>query len=237
MDVLYIVIPAYNEQSNIKKLIDEWYGIIEKHNGDGKSRIVIVNDGSKDETAVIIEEEMKSKPMLQILNKKNGGHGSAVMAGYIYAIKNKADYIFQTDSDRQTIPSEFEGFWTQRNRFDAVIGRRYARQDGLQRVIVTKILKIILTLVFRRRMDDANCPYRLMKREALREAISYIDNNEVLPNIMITAIFSKERRRVLYKDITFRPRQGGKNSLDLVKITKIGFDALVRFKRLDMKFQ
>ena len=52
-DVLYIVVPAYNEQDNIGNLINDWYPVVEKHNGAGKSRLVIVNDGSKDNTSAI----------------------------------------------------------------------------------------------------------------------------------------------------------------------------------------
>ena len=48
MDKLYIVIPAYNEEVNIQKTIQQWYPIIEKHNGGGASKMVVVNDGSTD---------------------------------------------------------------------------------------------------------------------------------------------------------------------------------------------
>ena len=47
-DKLYIIIPAYNEESNIKQVIEDWYPIVEKYGGDGKSRLVIIDDGSKD---------------------------------------------------------------------------------------------------------------------------------------------------------------------------------------------
>ncbi len=56
MDKLYIVIPAYNESENIKTVIDSWYPVIEKHNGGGESRLVIINDGSKDNTLEIVKE-------------------------------------------------------------------------------------------------------------------------------------------------------------------------------------
>ena len=56
MDTLYIIVPAYNESENIKHLIDDWYPIIEKHNGNGKSRMVIINDGSRDRTWELLEE-------------------------------------------------------------------------------------------------------------------------------------------------------------------------------------
>ena len=54
MDKLFIVIPAYNEETNIRRTIDEWYPIVEKYNGDGQSRLVIINDGSKDNTYQIL---------------------------------------------------------------------------------------------------------------------------------------------------------------------------------------
>ena len=50
MDILYIVIPAYNEAANIKMVIEEWYPIVEKYNGNGNSRLLVIDDGSKDET-------------------------------------------------------------------------------------------------------------------------------------------------------------------------------------------
>ena len=53
-DILYIIIPAYNEQENIKNVIEEWYPVIEKHNGNGQSRLVSIDDGSKDRTYELI---------------------------------------------------------------------------------------------------------------------------------------------------------------------------------------
>ena len=235
MDVLYIVIPAYNEEANIRALIEEWYPVIRKHNGGGLSRLVIIDDGSRDETAAAVREAAETRPLLELIQKENGGHGSAVLAGYRYAVKNKADYIFQTDSDRQTLPSEFEGFWRQRTRFEAVIGERRARQDGAGRIAVTKTLKALLFVLFQEYIPDANAPYRLMRREALREALSYIDDGECVPNIMISAIFAKQKRRVLYRDVTFRKRQGGTNSLNVRRIFSLGTEAFGRLMKLKNK--
>ncbi len=235
MDVLYIVIPAYNEAENAEKLIEEWYPVVERHSAGGASRLVIVDDGSQDETAAIVQEACRTRPMLELISQKNGGHGSAVLTGYRYAVACRADYIFQTDSDRQTLPSEFEGFWRQRKRFEAIIGRRRHRQDGAGRVLVTKTLKVLLFVLFQEYIPDANTPYRLMRLEALREALSYIDPGEVVPNIMISAIFAKQKRKVLYRDITFRQRQGGKNSLNPGRILRLGSEALGRLMVLKNK--
>ena len=48
MSSLFIVIPAYNEAENIERTVSEWYPIVESHNKEGQSRLVIINDGSKD---------------------------------------------------------------------------------------------------------------------------------------------------------------------------------------------
>ena len=121
MDSLYIIVPAYNESDNIEIFVNDWYPVIESHNTDGKSRLVIINDGSKDDTYEKLLSLAESRPYLIPLTKPNGGHGPTVIYGYRYAIEQGADYIFQTDSDGQTVPSEFEGFWEKRKKYDAVI--------------------------------------------------------------------------------------------------------------------
>ena len=93
MDKLYIIIPAYNEENNIEKVIKDWYKIISKMTKE--SRLVIINDGSKDKTAKIVSSMQKKHPKLLLINKKNSGHGSTVLFGYNYAIKNKCDYDFR----------------------------------------------------------------------------------------------------------------------------------------------
>ena len=99
MDKLYIVIPAYNEEENIQQVIEDWYPIVEKYHGEGESRLVIIDDGSKDNTYQIMQNYATDRPLFLPLTKDNGGHGATVLYGYQYALKNHADYIFQTDSD------------------------------------------------------------------------------------------------------------------------------------------
>ncbi len=235
MDILYIVIPAYNEEETIRTVISDWYPIVEKHHGGGLSRLVVVDDGSRDNTGKILDEEAENRPMLEVLHKENGGHGQAVLYGYRHAIVSGADFIFQTDSDGQTVPYEFEPFWRQRNRFDMVIGHRGARQDGLDRIFVTRVLRLILLIHFQRWIPDANTPFRLMRTDVLAEYLDYLEEGETLTNVMISAIYAKKKKHVLYRQITFRERQGGSNSINLKKISLIGIDALKRFARLNAR--
>ena len=96
MENLYIVIPAYNEQETIQRVIEQWYPVVSQIGAD--SRLVIVNDGSKDNTYEIMLECTKSRPQLIALSKENSGHGATLLYAYHYALEHEANYVFQTDS-------------------------------------------------------------------------------------------------------------------------------------------
>ena len=104
MDVLYIVIPAYNEAQNLPDVIRQWYPIVSSHNAEGKSKLIVLNDGSRDETRDVLEELKKDRPLLEAVDKENEGHGPTLIRGYKQALAEHADFIFQTDSDGQTKP-------------------------------------------------------------------------------------------------------------------------------------
>lgn len=230
-DKLYIIIPAYNEEANIRQVVDEWYPIAVM--AGESSRLVIVNDGSKDSTLSVLQEEQKTRPQLIVKDKENSGHGSTILAGYKFALSEGADYVFQTDSDGQTNPKEFEEFYRCRRHYDMVIGSRKSRQDGISRVFVTKILKFVVFLCFHVWVEDANTPFRLMKAETLKREIRYVPKDYFLTNVLLTVAFTKHRRSIRYIPITFRPRQGGVNSINMKRIFGIGKNALRDFVKLN----
>lgn len=231
MDKLYIVMPAYNEEANINKVIKDWYPVVEKV-GNG-SRLVIIDDGSKDSTFKIMQDMAKDLEAFEPVTKPNSGHGATVLYGYHHAINAGADYIFQTDSDGQTLPDEFWKFWEKRAKYDMVIGHRKGRQDGFSRVFVTKTLKFVLWLCFHVGVTDANTPFRLMKSSTLKEQIRLIPENFNLSNVIISVIYAKKKLAVKYLPVTFRPRQGGVNSINMKKILKIGKQAFKDFRKIN----
>lgn len=233
MDSLYVVIPAYNEEENIEEVIKSWYQIIEKYNGQGESRLLVIDDGSKDNTYTIMRRMSENRPLYIPVSKKNSGHGSTLLYGYLYAINHGADYIFQTDSDGQTLPEEFHGFWKERAQYDMVIGHRNKRQDGMSRVLVTKTLKLVIRLCFGVSVTDANTPFRLMKASVLERYLRYIPSGYNLPNVLIAVIYEKKKLRTKYMPVTFRPRQGGTNSINLRKISRIGIQAVKDFMEVN----
>ncbi len=229
MNTLYIVVPAYNESENIEALIEDWYPVVEMHNETGDSRLVIINDGSKDNTYEMLCKAAETRPLLVAQTKPNGGHGSTVLYGYRYSIEHGADYIFQTDSDGQTLPSEFDAFWDMREQYDAIIGDRSDRQDGKGRVFVEHTLLTLLRIMFGVKMPDSNAPFRLMKSELVNKYLKVMPENYNLPNVILTTCFVKFKEKVRFVHVTFRPRQGGVNSINFKKIFKIGVQAIKDF--------
>lgn len=229
-DSLYIIMPAYNEEKNIGTVIEQWYPVVEKIGGD--SRLVILNDGSKDATYKKIQNYQKKFDRLIGIDKPNEGHGGTILRGYRYAVEKDADYIFQTDSDGQTLPEEFWQFWEKRQKCGLLIGYRQKREDGFSRIFVTRILQLVLFLIFGTWVKDANTPYRLMEGKQLAKVLKRIPDGFFLSNVLMTVIYEKHHLYVEYIPITFRPRQAGKNSINMKRIIKIGRQAFADFIRL-----
>ena len=234
MSKIYFVMPAYNEAENIENTIQQWYPIVERLAQNGtESKLVIANDGSKDNTFSIMQGLREKFPLFEPLDKPNSGHGATVLYLYRYAVENGADYVFQTDSDGQTNPEEFWQMWDHRDEYDFQIGNRRGREDGFGRVFVTKVLRFIVWCIFGEWVKDANTPFRLMKAEKLIKIMNVIPHDYFLCNVAISAIATKWNYKIGWYTITFEPRQGGINSINMKRIFKIGWKALGDFKMIN----
>lgn len=226
-DNLYILLPAYNEAENIEDVIKSWYPLLE---GKGEaSKIVVDDSGSTDSTHEILLKLQCGYPKLKICSNPQTQHGPKVIALYHYAITQGAGYIFQTDSDGQTNPDEFNSFWELRNEYDAIIGKRLSRGDGKIRLFIENILCKILYVYFGVSIPDANAPFRLMKTELVVRYLKKMPDDYNLPNVMLTTFFVFYKENIKFENISFRPRQGGTNKISLKKITKIGAKSLLDF--------
>lgn len=237
-ETLFIVMPAYNEEANIARVVEQWHPVAERINADGgKGLLLVANDGSRDSTSEILHRLESEYPYLRAIDKPNSGHGATLMFLYRHALDNGADFVFQTDSDGQTEPAEFRQFWERRHNYDFQIGSRTRRQDGLSRVIVTKILKLTVLIIFKAKVPDANTPFRLMSAEAMRKVMAYIPADYPLANVAMAAAAVRLGLRCRWSPVTFRPRQGGINSINLRRICRIGVKAIGDFRRISREIR
>ena len=193
---------------------------------DVEWKLVVCNDGSKDNTFAILQRIQLSYSHLEPLTKPNSGHGSTLLHLYRHAIDNGCDYVFQTDSDGQTEPYEFKNFWANRDKYDFQIGCRAKRQDGFSRIVVTRTLRLVVRLTMGVYVRDANTPFRLMRADKLSQLMQYIPTDFFLSNVALSALAVKKGLRIGWHVVTFKPRQGGVNSINLRRIFKIGWKAL-----------
>lgn len=234
MKSIYFVMPAYNEEANIEDVIKQWHPICEKINQLGdNAKLVIANDGSKDNTYKIMKNLEEKYAYFIAIDKPNSGHGATVLYLYHYAIEEGADYVFQTDSDGQTLPEEFWQMWDNKEKYDFQIGTRGGRQDGGSRVFVTKTLRFVVWCMFHVWVKDANTPFRLLNIEKLKPILDIIPVDYNLANVAVSAIAVRWNYNIAWYPITFRPRQGGVNSINMKRIFKIGVKALSDFRMIN----
>tara|TARA_A100001015_G_scaffold79791_1_gene88534 strand:- start:1334 stop:2014 length:681 start_codon:yes stop_codon:yes gene_type:complete len=226
MNKLAIIIPVFNEEKNIEKLIFDWMKEVSKFYKKN-FKIIIINDGSFDNTHNKIKK-IKNKSILYI-NQKNIGHGNTCFKGYKLAIKKKYDLIFQIDSDNQCDPKYFKHFINKIGREDAVFGNRITREDGIIRIIFSKILSVIIFLRTFVYVTDSNVPYRMIKRRILEKVIKRIPTSVVLKNVYLSYLIQKYYK-IHWININFRKRLFGKTKYNFGKLAYMVINLLFKLK-------
>lgn len=220
---LVIVMPVYNEQASIRKVVIEWFHEVE--NWTEHFVFLAINDGSTDDSLKILARLHKQLGhRLEIVSHGNRGHGQSCLEGYLIAHEKGAPWIFQIDSDGQCDPQFFFKFWRQREHHDIIYGLRTRRDDGLRRKIASWILRFFLLFLFRASCRDANVPYRLMRTSVIAPYLERIPSQINLANIALAVLLRKDAAiRHTCIPIRFRERYGGEPK---VKISLFGRKAI-----------
>ena len=207
MKNLAIIIPVYNEEKNISKLLLDWLKIVPKYYKK-KYQFIIINDGSTDKTHNQIKK-IKSKHV-HYIKQKNIGHGNTCIKGYKLAIKKNFDTILQIDSDDQCDPKYFNIFLNKIKRNNVVFGYRIHREDGYLRKIFSIVLSILIFLRTYVYIKDSNVPYRMIKIEVLKKVINNIPKKLILKNVCLSYLIVKSYS-IEWVNINFRKRKFGKS--------------------------
>ena len=191
-----VVMPAYNEQEIIEKTVQDWHDEVTSHIPGAE--LIVVNDCSVDATGAVLATLSTRIPELRVLTPPtNGGHGRALRYGFDHLkLHTKQDWVFQTDSDQQHLPSDFWKLWDQRDAWDFVLGVRSKRADGPVRMFITSIMRITNFLAWGLWIHDANCPFKLMRRSALEDVLLHVPRNSFIPMVMVSISCRKMKYRV-----------------------------------------
>ena len=162
MPGLSVFFPAYNDGGTIASLVITAVKVAGSITPDYE--VIVVNDGSTDETAKILDELANIYPqhVRVVHHEKNRGYGGALRTGFATASK---EFIFYTDGDGQYDPSEITVLWNQMtDDVDWVNGWKISRADPLHRIIIGRIYHHMVKFLFGLKVRDVDCDFRLMRR-------------------------------------------------------------------------
>ena len=214
--VLSVVMPVYNEQDAIVAAVEE----VQRHVLDHvpRSELVVVNDGSRDRTGPLLDEAVKNDARVRVIHQKNTGHGGAVMAALGAA---RGEYVFLLDSDRQIPLDEFPSAWREIVAgHDAVFGVRRRRHDPALRLYLTRVIRSAVRLLFGVRLDDANVPYKLLRKSIWDEARPLVPDGTLAPSLFLAVIAKRSGYDIVELDVTHKQRNTGEVSIRRLKLLK-----------------
>ncbi len=214
---LVLIIPTYNEVKTIGQVVTEWHAEISRFLPVADFRILVINDGSKDRSAQVVEEAAKKHPEILLHTHANRGHGQSCLAGYRIAQEMGSEFVMQIDSDGQCDPVFFPAFWAERGTW-AVYGHRRQRHDGFARVVISRVLRMVMTVLTGTKVHDTNVPYRIYPVTMAVEAANRIQPTFDLANIAMAILLEPKGFKEI--PIHFRDRTGGTASVKLFGFAK-----------------
>jgi glycosyltransferase involved in cell wall biosynthesis len=158
---LSVFFPAYNDSGTIASMVIRAVQAASELTPDYE--IIVVNDGSSDATAQIVDELARTYPCVRVVHHtKNRGYGGALQTGFRAATK---ELIFYTDGDAQYDPAEMAALWARMTpRIDLVNGYKISRSDPMHRVVIGRFYHHLVSLMFGLTVRDVDCDFRLMRR-------------------------------------------------------------------------
>ncbi len=226
MKSLSVIFPAFNEEANIRAVVEDAYRTIPKFAPNFE--IIVVSDGSKDRTGEICDRLAEELPNVRVVHhERNCGYGAALKSGIKLA---RHDLIFFTDSDGQFDLKEVATLLEQADGCDIVAGYRARRQDPSHRLLFAWGWNILVRVVLGIRIRDIDCAFKAFNRHVF-ESIQ-IQSVGAMVNTEIFAQASRFGMTVKEVPVSHFPRRHGKSTGGNVAVIRKAFRELIRMRRI-----
>lgn len=159
-----VFFPAMNEEDNIKSCIESSKKYLGKRFEDFE--ILIVTNGSTDNTDKIVKEFSKKDQRIKLVHEKLKGYGGALRSGFSNA---KKELVFYTDSDNQFDIKELDKILPMLEKYDVVSGYRKNRRDPLHRIVTAAVYNLLVNILFNLWVKDIDSSFKLYKRDVLKK--------------------------------------------------------------------
>lgn len=174
--------PAYNDAGTIPSMVITVLFTLRELTDDYE--IIVINDGSKDHTAQLLDELARLYPdeVRIIHHQQNRGYGGALRSGFAHARK---EWIFYTDGDAQYDPRELKNLVAlAAPGIDLVNGWKIERNDPLHRIIIGRIYQYMVKLTFGLKLKDVDCDFRLIRRTVFEKVQLESDSGVICVELM-----------------------------------------------------
>src|SRR4030095_11116801 len=215
---LSVIFPAFNEEANIRALVEEACRIIPKF--APVFEIIVVNDGSNDRTSEFSDVRV-------VHHARNRGYGAALKSGIELA---RYDLIFFSDADGQFDLKELAAFIEQTDAYDVVAGYRARRQDPPHRLLFAWGWNILVRISLGSRIRDIDCAFKVFNRHVFDrvqiQSVGAMVNTEIFAQVSRFGMTVKEVR------VNHFPRRHGKSTGGNIAVIRKAFRELIRMRRM-----
>ena len=220
---LSVFFPCYNEALNIPKLLSGCREFLSGYQGEVE--VILVNDGSTDNTAQVIEEMACKYPFIRsVTHKENKGYGGALISGFRAA---NNDLIFLMDADNQFTLEHLDKFIQHIEKgADVVVGYRHNRRDSFFRKLYAWLWGILNQFLFHFKVRDINCAYKLFRSEIVK-AFHLESNGAIISTELMVKTF-KITCKVVELPVNHYPRLTGKQTGANLKVIARAFFELIK---------
>ncbi len=232
MTKISIIIPTYNERSNIKELIKQIFSF-----NISDLNIIIVDDNSPDGTGGLVES-IEETTRLEIIHRiKKMGLGSAYIDGFKRALVLGADYIFEMDADFSHDPKYLPQFLEEVENYDLVLGSRYIEGGGIKnwnlgRRLISYLGNFYARLILNLSFQDLTGGFKCYKRKVIESInLEKLDSEGYVFQIETTYWAYKNGFKIKEIPIIFTERKLGKSKFNF----KIFFEAFIKVLTLRFK--
>ena len=172
--------------------------------------VIVVDDGSTDGTREACTELISSHhPTVRLVaHSRNRGYGAAIRSGFAHA---RADLVFYTDADNQFDIADLEHFLPLIGEYDLIIGFRVYRYDTVIRSALSWAYNRLMRVLFRVRVRDVDCAFKLFRREVLNKIV--IESDDFFVDAELVAKARKWNFRLLEKGVRHYPRVAGETTV------------------------
>jgi glycosyltransferase involved in cell wall biosynthesis len=218
------VMPAFNEEANLEQSVGRVAAALASH--VRSFEIIVVDDGSRDGTAGLLERLKGVHPQLRIVSHAvNRGYGAAVRSGFDAA---RLAWVFLIDADNQFDPDEVALMLARANEADIVAGYRRHRRDPLRRRLNAWAFFTLVRLLFGRLVRDVNCAFKLIRRDLLLRMALHSDG--ALINTEVLVLARQLQARIIEVPVHHYPRTAGTPTGANPRVVLRAFKELLAFR-------